>query len=64
MEEKKEAKVRTSITIDPDVLKAAREHCEAARVSVSSFIEDALRAKLPMPVSSSEAVELVTADGS
>lgn len=37
--QKKEAKTRTSITIDPAVLDAARKHCEAANISVSSFIE-------------------------
>ena len=44
MEEKtkKEAKTRTSITIDPAVLDAARKHCEAANISVSSFIETAV----------------------
>lgn len=44
--QKKEAKTRTSITIDPEVLDAARKHCEAANVSVSSLIEDAVKAKL------------------
>lgn len=46
MTEKKEAKTRTSITIDPAVLDAARKHCEAANISVSSFIETAVRTQL------------------
>ena len=41
--EEKTAKVRTSITIDPGVLEAARSYCVANRLSVSSFIEEALR---------------------
>lgn len=48
---KKEAKTRTSITIDPAVLDATRKHCEQANISVSAFIEDAVRAALP-PVGS------------
>lgn len=44
--QKKEAKTRTSITIDPAVLDAARKHCEAANISVSSLIEEAVKAKL------------------
>ncbi len=48
MEEKtkKEAKTRTSITIDPAVLDAARKHCEAANISVSAFIEASVRTSL------------------
>lgn len=49
MEEKqnnKESKTRTSITIDPSVLNAARKHCENANVSVSSFIENCLAKEL------------------
>lgn len=44
--QKKEAKTRTSITIDPKVLDALRKHCEAANISASSFIEDAVQASL------------------
>ena len=44
--QKKEAKTRTSITIDPAVLDAARKHCEAANISVSSFIEESVRSAL------------------
>lgn len=43
---KKEAKTRTSITIDPAVLDAARKHAEAAGVSVSALIEKAVVAEL------------------
>lgn len=46
MHEKKEAKVRTSITIDPAVLDAVRKLCENSARSVSSFIEEALNDKL------------------
>lgn len=44
---KKEAKTRTSITIAPEVLDSARKHCEATNISVSSFIEAAVRSALP-----------------
>lgn len=47
--QKKEAKTRTSITIDPAVLDAARKHCEALNISVSSFIESAVVAVLQTP---------------
>ena len=43
---KKEAKIRTSITIDPAVLNDVRKVCEAASRSVSSCIEDALKEKM------------------
>jgi len=43
---KKEAKIRTSITIDPAVLNDVRKVCEAASRSVSSYIEDALKEKM------------------
>lgn len=49
MEEKqnnKESKTRTSITIDPSVLNAARKHCEGSNISVSSFIENCLAKEL------------------
>lgn len=44
-ETKKEAKTRTSITIDPAVLNAARKHCEQNNLSVSSLIERLLADK-------------------
>lgn len=44
--QKKEAKTRTSITIDPAVLDAARKHCEGLNISVSSFVELAVAEKL------------------
>lgn len=43
---KKEAKIRTSITIDPAVLNQVRGVCESASRSVSSYIEDALKEKM------------------
>jgi hypothetical protein len=43
---KKEAKIRTSITIDPAVLNDVRKVCENASRSVSSYIEDALKEKM------------------
>jgi hypothetical protein len=46
--DKKEAKTRTSITIDPAVLDALRKHCESANVSVSSFIENCVSASLAL----------------
>jgi len=46
---KREAKTRTSITIDPKILDAARKHCEAANISVSAFIEAAVCKKLHLP---------------
>ena len=46
MSDKKEAKVRTSITIDPAVLDLVRKLCENSGRSVSSFIEEALNDKL------------------
>ncbi|HEY8540858.1 MAG TPA: hypothetical protein VIL29_00635 [Pseudothermotoga sp.] len=53
--QKKEAKTRTSITIDPSVLEAARRHCEAERISVSSFIETCVQNALgPQPVTMTE----------
>ena len=52
MTDKKEAKVRTSITIDPAVLDAARKLCENSSRSVSSFIEEALNEKLAREESS------------
>ncbi len=55
-ETKTQAKTRTSITIDPTVLDAARKHCEAANISVSSFIETAVGAALLLP---SQTVEVV-----
>lgn len=45
MSDKKEIKVRTSITIDPLVLDTARKVCENKSRSVSSFIEEALAEK-------------------
>jgi len=45
-ETKKEAKVRTSITINPDVLDRVRQVCEDKARSVSSFIEESLQEKL------------------
>jgi hypothetical protein len=53
MEEKqnnKESKTRTSITIDPSVLNAARKHCESSNISVSSFIENCLAKELGVTV--------------
>lgn len=44
--DKKPAKTRTSITVDPEVLEAIKKLAESTNVSVSSIIEDALRAKL------------------
>ena len=44
--QKREAKTRTSITIDPTVLEGARKHCEASNISVSAFIESAVRSAL------------------
>jgi len=44
---KKEIKVRTSITVDPDVLTAVRVHCANSSLSVSSYIEDVLTKALP-----------------
>lgn len=57
--QKKEAKTRTSITIDPGVLDAARKHCEAANISVSSFIEASVAAalKYEAPVASAPAAQ-------
>lgn len=52
-EKKKETKIRTSITIDPEVLNKARKHCEEQNSSVSAFIEAAVSAaleKTPSPV--------------
>lgn len=46
--QKKEAKTRTSITIDPAVLDGARKHCDAANISVSSFIEAAVKHALDL----------------
>jgi len=46
--QKKEAKTRTSITIDPAVLDALRKHCEAANISASSFIETSVMVSLGM----------------
>ncbi|NBU69893.1 MAG: ribbon-helix-helix protein, CopG family [Bacteroidetes bacterium] len=43
---KKDYKVRTSITIDPEVLDAVRKVCIDEARSVSSFIEEALKKKL------------------
>ena len=40
-EEKKKNKVRTSITIDPDLLNAVRR--DAALQSVSAYIEEAVK---------------------
>jgi hypothetical protein len=40
--QKKEAKTRTSITIDPTVLETLKKHCESVNVSVSAFIESAV----------------------
>jgi len=37
--EKKEPKIRTSITMDPVLLNRLRAYCEAQDISVSSFIE-------------------------
>jgi hypothetical protein len=44
--QKKEAKVRTSITINPEVLDNVRKFCEDKGRSVSSFIEEVLQASL------------------
>jgi len=44
---KKETKVRTSITVDPDVLTAVRTHCEKQSVSVSAYIEGVVASSLP-----------------
>lgn len=49
---KKEAKIRTSITIDPAVLNQVRKVCEGASRSVSSYIEDALKEKMAAESSS------------
>lgn len=57
MTDKKEAKVRTSITIDPAVLDTVRRLCENNTRSVSSFIEEALNEKL-----SRESVSVVATD--
>lgn len=43
---KKEAKIRTSITISPAVLEAVRAHAEREQISVSSVIEQAVRGVL------------------
>ncbi|NJL53685.1 hypothetical protein HC928_00060 [bacterium] len=53
--DKKEAKVRTSITISPDVLAKLRTHCESKGVSVSSFIEKSVIAGL----SAADSVDVV-----
>lgn len=53
--QKKEAKTRTSITIDPAVLEAARKHCDASNISVSSFIEAAVRTMLGSSVKTEQA---------
>lgn len=57
MSEKKEAKTRTSITIDPAVLEAARKHCEAANISVSAFIETAVSEALGVAKAVEQAME-------
>ena len=44
--EKKITKVRTSITIAPEVLEAARKQAETTNVSVSNLIETALKTAL------------------
>lgn len=56
--QKKEAKVRTSITIDPAVLDAARKHCEANNISVSAFIETSVASALAVPCASVTVVEV------
>lgn len=43
---KKEAKMRTSITISPEVLEKLRKVCETGGVSVSSYIEKAVTAAM------------------
>lgn len=43
---KKEAKMRTSITISPAVLEKLRTVCETSGVSVSSYIEKAVTAAM------------------
>lgn len=54
--QKKEAKTRTSITIDPMVLTALRKHCESANISASSFIEEAVSMALGLtPQSTTQA---------
>lgn len=47
--QKKDAKTRTSITIDPAVLDAARKHCEVENISVSSYIEQCVAVALDAP---------------
>lgn len=55
--QKKEAKTRTSITIDPKVLDSLRKHCAASNISVSSFIEEAVSMALGLtPVSTTQSV--------
>lgn len=49
--QKKEAKTRTSITINPAVLDATRKYCELNNISVSSFIEAKLAEALGVEVS-------------
>jgi hypothetical protein len=44
--QKKEAKIRTSITINPELLESVRKLCAESDRSVSSFIEEALNEKL------------------
>lgn len=46
---KKDSKVRTSITIDPEVLDAVRRVCAEGARSVSSYIEEALKQKMGTP---------------
>lgn len=43
---KKDVKVRTSITISPEVLEQVRRVCERGAVSVSSFMEEAVVAHM------------------
>lgn len=58
VEKKKETKVRTSITVSPDVLSAVKSFCESKSISVSSFIEEALQKRLDEMDPASESTEL------